>query len=324
MKIFIADVENGRFSGYMRDHWSELGHEVITMGGYSPEKADWADLIYIEWTDLNVQLSSKQTWFDKTPHEQFERLIKDRDKKKLVNRMIDIDFWAGHGAGVDWKGVDDLIFIAPHIQRLANQRFAESGIRSVRQHLIRPGVDLDKWTFRPQRTDKVKNIAFVGELWENKGIDRAIRILIQLVRASNTNWRLHLKGTWPNSNYFYHYNQNLIDACGVRELITFYPDFIPDMNAWYDQMDYLLMPSIKEAFSYVTAETMAKGIKPVIHRFYGSEALWPEEYIWDTESEAVEMLISDQYEPEKYRAYIEKEHDIKRMLAEFDSVCEIL
>jgi len=321
VKIFIADVENGRFSGYMRDHWSELGHEVVLQGGYSPEKADWADLIYIEWTDMNVQLASKQIWFDKTPHEPFERLIKDRNKKKLVNRMIDIDMWAGHGAGVNWAGVDDLIFIAPHIQRLANQRFAEAGIGDCKQHLIRPGVDLDKWTFRGKRTDPVKNIAFIGELWENKGVDRAIRILIQLVRQSNTNWRLHLRGHWPNANYFYHYNQNLIDACGVRELITEYHEPVPDLNEWYDQMDYFLCPSIKEAFGYVVAESMAKGIKPIINRFYGAEAIWPEKYLWDTESQAVEMLLSDDYNPEEYRDYIKKHYDIKRMMEEMDSVC---
>jgi len=323
VKIFIADVENGRFSHYMRDHWRDLGHEVIQQGGYSPEKADWADLIYIEWTDLNIQLASKQIWFDKTPHEPFDRPIKDRNKKKLVNRMIDIDMWAGHGGGVNWAGVDDLIFIAPHIQRLANQRFAEQGIRECKQHLIRPGVDLDKWTFRKKRADKVKNIGFIGELWENKGIDRAIRILIQLVRQSNTNWRLHLRGTWPNSNYFYHYNQNLIDACGVRELITFYPDRVEDLNAWYENMDYMLCASIKEAFSYVTAEAMAKGIKPVIHRFYGAEAIWDERYLFSTESEAVESFLSEDYNPEEYRAYIEKHYDQKRMLKEMDKVCDV-
>jgi len=321
MKIFISDIENGRFSGYMRDHWTELGHEVCTEGGYNPDRADWADLIYIDWTDGNVQLASKQEWFDTNRHDCFSRPIKDRDKKKLVNRMIDIDMWAGHGAGVMWEGVDELIFIAPHIQRLANQRFAEAGIRKVRQHLIRPGVDLDKWTFRPARQDKVKNIAFIGELWEIKGVDRALRILIQLIRQSNTNWRLHLRGRWPNSQYFYHYNQNLMDACGVRELVTEYPEPVPDLNIWLDQMDYILCASIKEAFSYVTAEAMAKGIKPVINRFYGAEAIWPEKFIFSTESEAVEMLLADEYNPEEYRTYIEETTNIKRMFEETDKVC---
>ena len=323
MKISITDVENGRFSGYLRDHWTELGHEVVLQGGYNPEKADWADLIWIDWTDLNVQLAASQEWFDKTPHERFSRPIIDRDKKKLINRMIDIDMWSGHGAGVKWEGVDDLVFVAPHIQRLANQRFASAGIRDVSQHLIRLGVDLDKWNFRDRRTDKVKNIAFVGELWENKGIDRALRILIQLVRQSDTNWRLHLKGRWPNANYFYHYNQNLIDSNGVRELITFYEDFIPDMNDWYSQMDYILVPSIKEAFSYVTAECMSKGIKPVINRFYGAPEIWPEKYIFDTESEAVKMLLSSEYNPEEYRYYIAEHYDIKRMFSEVDKICEL-
>jgi len=321
MKIAIFDVENGRFSKYMRDHWRELGHEVKAEGGYNPKLADWADLIYVEWTDGNIQFASKQEWFKGDTREREPRKIKGRKKKKIVNRMIDIDMWAGHGAGVDWKGVDELIFIAPHIQRIANQRFAEAGINDCSQHLVRLGVDLDKWTFREKREDKVKNIAFVGELWEIKGIDRALRIFIQLIKQTDTNWRLHLKGTWPNSNYFYHYNQNLIDSCGIRDLVTFHHEDVEDFNEWYEQMDYLLLASIKEAFSYVTAEAMAKGIKPVIHRFYGAEAIWPEEYIWTTETEAVNMFLEDKYEPKKYREYIEKNYDLKRMLKEMDEIC---
>ena len=323
MKIFICDTENGRFSHYMRDHWRELGHEVEQRGGYDPKLADWADLIYIEWTDGNVQLASKQEWFNTDRSKAYERLIENRNKKKLVNRMIDIDMWAGHGAGVNWAGVDDLVFIAPHIQRLANQRFAQWGIENVRQHLVRPGVDLEKFTFRPQRTDRVKNIAFIGELWENKGVDRAIRILIELTKRHDTNYRLHFRGTFPNTNYFYHYNQHLLDATGTRELVTFYPDLVPDLNGWLDNMDYFLCASIKEAFSYVTAEAMAKGIKPLIHRFYGSEEIWDSKFLWTTENDAVRMLVESEYNPEEYRQYIADHYDQKRYLSEMDNVCGI-
>jgi len=322
MKIAIFDVENGRFSGYMRDHWTEMGHEVLVQGGYSPDKADWADLIWIEWSDMNIQLAAAQEWFE-DPHKRFSRKIKGRKKKKLVNRMIDIDMWAGHGAGVDWKGVDDLVFIAPHIQRLANQRFAHKGIQDVPQHLIKLGVDPDKWTFREKRNQGIKTIGFVGELWENKGIDRAIRILIQARKETNDHWELHLRGSWPNSNYFYHYNQNMIDANGVRELVKFYEEPVDDMNEWYDGMDYLLCASVKEAFSYVTAEAMCKGIKPLIHRFYGAEAIWPEKYIWSTESEAVRMLLSDEYNPSEYRDHIINNYTLERMLKETDEVCNV-
>lgn len=322
MKIAIFDTENGRFSHYMRDHWRDLGHEVVARGGYDPTLADWADIIYIEWTDMNIQLAAKGEWLDDNRN-RIPRPILNRKDKKIVNRMIDIDMWAGHGAGVEWSGVDDLIFIAPHIQRLANQRFAQAGIGNVRQHLIRPGVNLDTWTFRPQRADRVKNIAFIGELWENKGVDRAIRILIELTKQYGTNFRLHFRGTFPNANYFYHYNQHLLDTTGIRELVTFYPDIVTDLNDWLSDKDYLLNASIKEAFSYVTAEAMAKGIKPVIHRFFGSEEIWPEKYIWTTEMDAVRALASDDYHPEEYRKYIEENYDERRMLSEIDEVCGI-
>ena len=95
------------------------------------------------------------------------------------------------------------------------------------------------------------------------------------------------------------------------------------MNLWYEKIDYLLHPGMKEAFCYAVGEAMAKGIKPVINKFLGSEDIWDGEFTYSTHAEAVNRFQSREFitkiKPNiLYRQYIEKNYDVKRQLKETD------
>ena len=55
----------------------------------------------------------------------------------------------------------------------------------------------------------------------------------------------------------------------------------------------------------IGGEAMAKGIKPIINNFYGSEELWPGENIYNSFSQFYKILTSN-YESEKYRKFVER------------------
>ena len=99
-------------------------------------------------------------------------------------------------------------------------------------------------------------------------------------------------------------------ACMNVEFI----DIVEDMNKFLEEMSYAICFSKKEAFSYVIAEGMCKGLKPIIHNFYGAEAIWDKQYIWNTIDEAIEMVTGGDYTPYIYRKYIEENYPIKLML----------
>jgi glycosyltransferase involved in cell wall biosynthesis len=97
------------------------------------------------------------------------------------------------------------------------------------------------------------------------------------------------------------------------------------MNDYFEDMDYILNPSLKEAFSYVTAEAMAKGIKPILHNWLGAGDTWRENWLYLTPDEAVDMILSGYTEKESknYRKYIEERYDARRMCREVDELLRI-
>ena len=58
-------------------------------------------------------------------------------------------------------------------------------------------------------------------------------------------------------------------------------------------MDYSLSCSYKEAFSLITAESMACGLKPVIHNWLGAKDIWGDQWTFNTIDEAVEIFLGD-------------------------------
>ena len=83
-------------------------------------------------------------------------------------------------------------------------------------------------------------------------------------------------------------------------------------------MDYILVTSHKEAFSYAAAEGMATGAKPILNNWFGSE--WLDEYKFNSIHEAVELIVGGDYNPSEYRQYIEANHDAERMFREYDEL----
>jgi hypothetical protein len=77
---------------------------------------------------------------------------------------------------------------------------------------------------------------------------------------------------------------------------------------------------MKEAFSYATAEAMAKGIKPIINNWWGSETIWDEKFIYKDLAEASAMIIGGYNNPEQYRDYIKENYDIQRMFQQYDQL----
>ena len=259
---------------------------------------EWADVLWFDCVDGNLVLATK-----KDPS-------LSRGKKVIV-RAIDIDIWAGHFRSVDWSKVDHLIFIAPHIRDYFLSHITLPD--SVKVHLIPCGVDLNKFTMRrcPERNN---DVAVVMRLWHGKGID----YLLQLI-ASAPEFTFHICGKWGLNGLESKWYKAYIDSFLSRYDNWTHVEQVKDMNEWLEDKAFALVCSKKEAFSFAAAEGAAKGLKPIIHNFFGAEDTWPEEYRWDTIGQAVEML-NGPYEPFKYRRFIERVYPASKMLKLFDEI----
>lgn len=314
MKIAIADNNGGKFTTDLMNHWKAQGHEVKYERGASEFLAQWADIYYVDTWDNNIH------YLYKLYHGLHDDMPKDWDntkKPRIVVRVLDWEVWIGivrDQSMVDW--VDDIIFIAPHIQKKVASEVQLNG----KDVLIRPGVNLDRFTLKTTETDGFQLGMVLGDMWWPKNHMAGLDIFTQLYKKDNR-WRLHIRGQHESGEYWKVMYEHYLDSRGIRDAVMLYPH-VEDMNAWYEAIDVLLHPGMKEAFCYAIAEAMAKGIPAVVNDFYGSRDIWNENMFYKTHDEAVTMieLMKHYASPEVCRYVIEKDYDAKRMYKEYDEL----
>lgn len=302
MKIQFFDSQNGKFSNILRFHWMERGHEVRYTPLWDPRLCEDVDMIFFDWADTSIQRASD-------PDDRFYSELKcGFPKARIVCRCHDIDMWCHNLRGIQPNFIDDLIFVAKHTARIANEREED---KAKRVHIIPHGIDLGKYTYR--ESPKTKKIAWVGRYDANKNFYKALDILMELPR----DYELHVCGRRQLANWEEAYFDDRVARNGLK---VFYYEDLPDMNAWLEDKEFYLLTSGKEAFSYSTAEAMAKGIKPIIHHFYAANEIYPEKYIFDKNSDAVKMILSEEYNSKEYREFIEKNYSLDKFFEAYDRI----
>ena len=315
MKIAIADSNSRKFTDDIIKHWEAKGHEVKYEYGASGPLAQWADIYYIDTLDNNVAYLYK-IYHDDSDKQRYEGW--DNDKKPLmVCRALDWELWtqAMHKDQdiVNW--IDKWICIAPHIEKKlkADSNFGD------KLKLIRPGVNLERYTLKKQVTDGFQIGMILGDMWWIKNHTAGLDIFTTLHRQ-DPKWRLHIRGQQPSdlADYWKPMTEHFLESRGITDAVMFY-EHTDDINQWLERIDVLLHPSLKETFCYAIGEAAAKGIPIVCNRFYGSEQIWPGHWLYETHSEAVYMVKNTwAQDRDQYRQYIEENYPLKIMLKEID------
>jgi len=319
MKIALYDPYGGKFTSDMVEWWRNQGHDVRVDRYYDPEIAWDADMIWFDTCDNNLLSAtnpSQALLADPDLKQPWSLHDIDLTNKKVVVRPIDIEVWQGHHAYDNmWNVVDECIFIAPHIRdmMMADSRPQQSNMNI---HTVPCAVNLDRWTFKERKPGF--NIAVVGERWESKGSDIIPQIALKL-KQIDERYHIHWLGKWSE----YHWDKAWLEDFIVRNdlPITFY-DWADSVDEFLEDKDYLLSASKKEAFGYNIAEAMAKGIRPVIHAFYGYEPLWGDSpWVWNGIDEAIDMFTDGEYDSSAYREYlIKKGYTLESMMNSFNKI----
>lgn len=296
------DSWNGKFSYQLKEHWEDFGHTVLM----NPEWDDTLDsdiIFYYQSDNCLVQGSEMGL----------------KHKGKVFAQCVDIEVWAGQPFAVNWNYVDGCFFMAEHIKEYVTQRINFKFDTPV----IKPGIDLKKYSLstpKPLESRPLRKIAYlVGNrrIWDVKRLDIALQMLYDLHKATDKLWQLYIRGTYSSHEQYNRYCKHLEKSLGLKDFIFWYPDRIEDINQWLEDKDFLFLPSTKEAFSYATAEAMAKGIKPVLNNWEGARDTWGK-YICNSYGEMFDKFVEDEYKPEEYRKYIEDNYNQDRYFKEVD------
>ena len=321
MKLAMFDPYNGKFTDDMVDWWTRHGYEVKRETYYNPDLVVWADIVWFDTCDNNLLSATnpdaalKDQWAYETKNGYWDMHDIDLSKKKIVVRPIDIEVWQGHHAYDNmWSLVNDVIFLAPHIQQImmADSRPQQG---SFKQHIIPCGVNLDRWTFK-DRSDGFK-IGVVAERWVSKGVSEIIQIAMRL-KEIDERYRIY----WLGKNNDYHWeHEYLRDSIRHNQLpLVLEEDYVDDLDAWWEDKNYVLHASHKETYAYAVAEAMAKGIKPIFHRYYGADATWPG-LTWNSIDEAIDLITEMKYDSASYRQYlVDHNLDLEHMMQSIERV----
>lgn len=319
MKLALFDPYSLKFTRGMKEWWETHGHEVQYQQYYNPQLVEWADVVYFETCDNNLKSATKPgeaILGDDANYSPWDMHDMDLSNKQIIVRPIDIEVWQGHHLESRWDVVDDVVFIANHIRNLAQPDSLPERKDSLRVHTIPCGVDLEKFTFAERQPGF--DIAIVSEKWNSKGTHLLLQVILKLTQL-DSRYRFHWLGQRSDTPWEYAYFDDFVEHHHLPIEFTNILNDGTSVNDFLEGKNYLLHGSIKEGFSYATAEAMAKGIKPVVHRFFGADDIW--ENTWDSIDQAVDMITSGTYDSQSYRQYlIDHRYTLPQMMESIDSI----
>lgn len=199
---------------------------------------------------------------------------------------------------VQWKGVTDLICVNSWIRGVVEETLKRAGHRT-NVHLIYNGTDPGRWRFRERKPNN--RIGMACHVHPKKNLPLALQILALLPQE----YELHIAGAIQDgctAEYLNHVGK------AMRRKVYLY-GHVDQLDLWWDQMGVCLSTSLSEGNPNNVIEAMAKGIKPVIHRWPGSEDQFPD-HLFCRADEAAAMIQSDEYDSARYLSQVQQKFSL--------------
>lgn len=321
MNILLHDPYGLKFTQDMKDWWESKGHVVEYQRYYNPQLAnEWADVIWFDTADNNIASATnpgQAILGDDANYVPWDLHDMDLKGKQIIVRPIDIEVWQGHQSSAHWDLVDDVIFIANHIREICPEETMPLLSEKTVFHTIPCGVNLDRYSFKERKPGF--DIAVVSEKWLSKGTDYILQIALKLQQI-DPRYKIHWLGQRSDHNWEYAYFDDFVEHHKLNIEFTNILNDGRTVDEFLEGKNYLLHGSHKEGFSYATAEAMAKGIRPVVHRFFGADDLWPG-ITWSGIDEAIDMITDGEYDSQSYRQYlIDHGYTLPQMMEKIDAI----
>ncbi len=243
----------------------------------------WGDVIWVEWANYLAVVASH---------------IKPK-KKKMFIRLHSYEIFTDYPMDIDWRGIDKLIFVAPHIEEIFFERFP--GLKEVIRdtEVVFNGLNLNEIPFDDRKPGY--DIAWVAHINYKKAPELSLQVIKKLVEK-NAEYKLHIAGDFQDPRYDV-YMRHLVRYMDLEKNVLFY-GWVDDMEEFWRNKNYLLSTSLHEGHPYNIMEAMARGIKPVIHWFRGADELYSRDWLFATVDDAVKIITSGSYDSRKYRDHV--------------------
>ena len=297
------EMMNGGFN-VLQDKW--VNHTT-----HDEEKSrrllNAADIVICEWALGN------SVWYSNNI----------RDDQSLFIRFHRQEIETDYPQNINWDSVDNIIFIAPLIQREAVEKF---DIPKGKDMLLLNSVDTTRFV-RKKSEQSVRTLGLVGMVPQMKRFDKALDILHQL-NQQGLNFQLRIKGKQPTD---YHWMQDRPEEMKWYETqmkrLEDDPHLIGrvqfdgwgnNVHEWFSEVGFILSVSDFEGSHQAVAEGAASGTVPIIIEWPGASEVYPQDWCVDTVNDAVDMIIKEISEINKTGGQKRKRKIISLIENEFD------
>ena len=290
MKVIMFTYWQNAWVPYLRKYFDkidDIDFEVIVDDQLRSDKMMKADITIFAWADPSVIQATKY----------FMKL-----SRKYIVFCRSYEIFFGHIHKINWKLVDDCIFVNPSFAREYGNSF------DTRVHYLANAIDIDAWELQLHKDGF--DIAMVANLNHKKGIDMIPQFMHKICQYDKR-YTLHIAGQDQEHRHTIHI-KHLIKDLGLEDNVKFYGK-IKGIQEWLSDKDYLFTCSVTEGHPNNVLEAMALGIKPLIHNWRGAKEQFPNHLVWSTIDEAVNLIIENKYDNEKYRNFIEENYSIDKV-----------
>ncbi len=258
----------------------------------------WSDISWFEWcTDVAVEAS-------KLP----------KSCKNII-RLHRFEAYCDWPARVNWENIDMLITVGNSFIRDALRRQVPALEARTRIATIANGVNLEKFRFieRPRG----KNLACISYLNMRKNPMLLLQCM-QKLHYIDPQYRLFFAGVFQDGA-LEQYIRHMVKAMNLSGAV-FFDGWQDDINHWLEDKHYIVSTSIGESQGMGLLEGMACGLRPVIHNFPGADQIFPAEFLFNISEEFCKQICEGQYQPTKYRKFVEERYPLKKQLKAINNI----
>jgi glycosyltransferase involved in cell wall biosynthesis len=252
------------------------------------EKAmEWADVCWFEWCDSLIVYASK---------------LPVSMQKKIICRLHSYEAFTSYLYDVNWSTVDRVIFVGEHIRSFVLEKVPQ--LREDQTVVIPNGVQIGRFTYRNRKPGF--KIAYVGYINYKKG-PMLLLHAFKAIHDRDSRYQLHIAGVYQDIRYRLYFAQMILEW-GLLDSIHF-DGWQSDVDAYLDDKDFVISTSPLESQHLSIMEAMAKGIKPLIHNFYGAKLVYGDSCLWNSIDDLVAMVLSNEYHSASYCDFIKQSYE---------------
>lgn len=262
----------------------------------------WADFVWVEWAGRWSNLVG--------------RLY---PPCKTICRVHRFEIYEPHFiTSHQWGTYDHVFFVSKYMHKCVIERMTKVP-KPQSTSVLYNGINLDKFHFEEKKPGF--HIGIIAHTVFRKNLEMAVQIMRKLVEIDK---RYHLTLIGKASQ------RDCLDAflfsverAGLSKHIH-YDGFLENnqISKWLADKNYILSTSLHEGHPVGLNEAMACGVKPIIFEYPGSREVFPEEILFDTVQEAVELIKNSTYDSESYHNWVSEHFSLQLQLDEIDKILE--